>query len=103
MQKFKVALLQLDRCNSMEENRLKGIDFCRKAKEMGADLALFPEMWSNGYEMHKVYGRFKDKLPPEDTVTKDDLFVTCFKDLAVELDMAICITFYEQFEPLPKN
>jgi len=32
-----------------DANLAKGETFCRRAKLMGADVALFPEMWSNGY------------------------------------------------------
>jgi hypothetical protein len=49
MNKFKVALLQLIPSNESSENLDKGIKYCKLAKEMGADLALFPEMWNIGY------------------------------------------------------
>ena len=46
---IKVALLQMTGCgDDKEANRVKGTAFCRKAKAMGADIALFPEMWSVG-------------------------------------------------------
>lgn len=48
---FKVALLQLLPKNTLDGNMKKGWEFCRRAKEMGADLALFPEMWSVGYNI----------------------------------------------------
>ena len=46
---LKLALLQLFAGDSLNEQLEKGKEACRRAKEMGADLALFPEMWSNGY------------------------------------------------------
>ena len=48
MQVFRVALLQMTAGSSQEENQRKGLDWCRRAKAMGADLALFPEMWNTG-------------------------------------------------------
>ena len=48
---FNIALLQLSPTDSMKNNMLKGIEYCKKAKEMGADIAVFPEMWNTGYEM----------------------------------------------------
>ena len=42
-------MLQLMPEPTLEGNLRKGLDACAKAKEMGADLALFPEMWSTGY------------------------------------------------------
>lgn len=98
MKSLKVALLQLLPENTLEGNMKKGMDFCRKAKAMGADIALFPEMWSSGYHI------------PEDTeelkaaaVSSDSEFVRAFGELANELHMAVGITFLETFEPLPRN
>ena len=47
--KLTIAFLQLLPAGSLEENMEKGIMACREAKEKGADIALFPEMWSCGY------------------------------------------------------
>ena len=47
-----IALLQIAPCGTLSENLEKGIRSCRKAKERGADIALFPEMWSNGYRIY---------------------------------------------------
>lgn len=98
MKSLKVALLQLLPENTLEGNMKKGMDYCRKAKAMGADIALFPEMWSSGYHI------------PEDTeelkaaaVSSDSEFVRAFGELANELHMAVGITFLETFEPLPRN
>ena len=44
-----LALLQLAPCGTPEENLRRGAAACRKARALGADLALFPEMWSIGY------------------------------------------------------
>ncbi len=98
MNKFKVALLQLLSCESIEENLMKGVAACREAKEMGADIALLPEMWSNGYSIPEDIDVLKAQA-----VARDDDFVKCFGTLAKELDMAIAITFLEKFEPLPRN
>ena len=51
---LKIALLQILPGKSREDNRKKGWEFSKRAKEAGADVALFPEMWSNGY---RIYGR----------------------------------------------
>lgn len=51
---MKIALLQLAARDTLDGARRKGVLFCRRAKEMGADAALFPEMFSNGYN---IYGR----------------------------------------------
>lgn len=95
---LRVALLQIMPGGSLQENLEKGLAACRKAKEMGADIALFPEMWSDGY------------LIPEDAeelnslaVSADDTFVTSFGSLAEELNMAIAVTLLERWQPLPRN
>ena len=96
MKNLKIALLQLLPEHSLEGNLKKGIEYCRKSKEMGADIALFPEMWSVGYD-----------IPEDDSVidavSLDDVFVKSFADLAKELDMAIGITYLEKYKPLPRN
>lgn len=48
---LRIALLQLLPDNSTESNLAKGIAACRSAKDQGADIALFPEMWSSGYKI----------------------------------------------------
>lgn len=54
MQSLKIALLQLTPMASLNENLQKGMTSCKEAKNRGADIALFPEMWSNGY---RIYNR----------------------------------------------
>lgn len=95
---FKVALLQFLPGESLAENLEKGIHACRLAKEQGADLALFPEMWSNGYEIPEDLELLKTMA-----ISAEDPFVEAFGALAKELDMAIGITFLERFDPLPRN
>lgn len=51
MKILKVALLQLLPENALDKNLRKGMEYCRKAKDAGTDIALFPEMWSIGYEI----------------------------------------------------
>lgn len=93
-----IALLQILPCSTLEENRIKGIEYCRRAKALGADIALFPEMWSNGYNISWDVG--KNCLGAVDC---DSDFVISYSELAKELDMAVAITFMERYEPLPRN
>ena len=47
---IKIALLQLIASKNDQEANLKNGDlYCRKSKECGADIVLFPEMWNIGY------------------------------------------------------
>lgn len=99
MNLLKIALLQIAPCGTLNENLEKGILYCRKAKEMNADIALFPEMWSNGY---RIYDRPVNDWKAEAIPTGGD-FVNAFRCLAKELDMAIGITLLEQYENEPRN
>lgn len=98
MTSLKVALFQLLPGRTPDENLEKGLQSCRKAKSMGADIALFPEMWSVGYRIPEDVGDLKAAAVPA-----DGEFVSSFGALAKELDMAIGVTFLEQYEPLPRN
>lgn len=99
MDKLKIALLQLTPTGSLQGNLEKGLDACRKAKKMGADLALFPEMWSNGYA---IYDRPGSEWMAEAIPTDSD-FICQFGKLAQELEMAIGITPLETYETGPRN
>lgn len=59
MNNLKVALLQLMPEDTLDGNQQKGFKYCRKAKEMGADIALFPEMWSVGYNIPEDISELK--------------------------------------------
>ncbi len=98
MKSLKVALLQILPPDSQGENLSKGIEYCKKARQMGADIALFPEIWNTGY----VISENMDKLL-SDAICVDSDFVQSFSNLAKELNMAIGITFLEKTDTLPKN
>ncbi len=96
---LKIALLQIAPTGTLDGNLQKGIDACRKAKERGADIALFPEMWSNGYN---IYNRDASEWKAE-AIPADNEFVKTFGRLAKELNMAIGITLLEKYEGGPRN
>ena len=90
---LKIALLQIAPCGSLDDNLEKGMEACRMAKKKGADIALFPEMWSNGYAIHE---RPTEEWRRE-AIPADSEFVDNFGRLAGELDMAIGITLIEKY------
>lgn len=93
MNSLKVALMQLlPECN-LSGKLEKGIEYCKRAKQMGADIALFPEMWSCGYNIPQN----KDELDNL-SISSDSEFILAFKNLAKNLDMAIAITFLEKHD-----
>ena len=93
-----IAFLQLLPTGSLMGNLEKGIEACRQAKEKGADIAIFPEMWSCGYAFPHDEASLR-----EYAVSCDNVFVKRFSELAEELDMAIAVTLLEQHEPKPRN
>lgn len=91
MKSLKVALMQLLPENNISENLEKGIRCCKEAKMLGTDIALFPEMWSCGYNIPQDHERLKNL-----GVSIDSDFVLAYKKLAKELEMAIGITLLEK-------
>ena len=96
---LKVALLQIAPAGSLMGNLEKGIEYCRKAKGMGADIALFPEMFSCGYDIYERPAEVWKK----DAISAEDDFIQAFGKLAKELEMAIGITLLEEYNPQPRN
>ena len=95
---LKIALLQLLPGRDLEEQLQIGMAACERAKKMGADIALFPEMWSDGYTIPQEREAL-DRL----AIPADSEFVEQFGMLAARLRMAIGITFLEKHDPKPRN
>ena len=91
---LKIALLQIAPGDTLEENLKKGVEYCRRAAALGADIALFPEMWSSGY---RIYNRPAEEWTAE-AVPVDGAFAGAFGGLARELHMAVGITLLERWE-----
>lgn len=121
-----VALLQMTpNGNDQEANRVKGDVFCRRAHAIGADIALFPEMWNIGYTPYAPWNELPEvwKAPelwtPEaaairvseeviarwqmQAIGREDPFIVHFRGLAKELGMAIAITYLEKWDGVPRN
>ena len=89
---LRIAFLQIAPAGSLDGNLRRGIEMCRKAKDLSADIALFPEMWSNGYDISE---RPSDEWT-EDAISSDSTFIKSFSSLSAELGMAIAVTFLER-------
>ncbi|MDR1216874.1 MAG: carbon-nitrogen hydrolase family protein [Treponema sp.] len=100
MKKFTVALLQLTPTGNQSGNLEKGIEACRSAKERGADLALFPEMWNIGY--HFPSENIREGLR-DAAIDADGDFIKAFQAEAAALNMAIGVTYLERWVDLPRN
>ncbi len=125
---LRVALLQMTAHDADQQANLeKGELFCRRAHAMGADIALFPEMWNIGYESYCAEADEPDDLwrAPErwaqgessgyealrearerwqaQAVPRDGAYVGHFRALARELGIAIALTYLEQWPGAPRN
>ena len=74
-------------------NIFNGIKACREAKANGADIALFPEMWSSGY----TFPHNKDWLE-QNSISLNSKYVKQFSEISLKLNMAIAITLLEKHE-----
>ncbi len=101
---IKVALLQMTGCgNDKNANLAKGDAFCRRARTMGADIALFPEMWSVGMTFYDPKREGDREGWQALAITRDDPFIIHFQHLARELNMAIALTYLEKWNGAPRN
>lgn len=100
----KVALLQLFSAGyDQVANLVKGEAFCRQAREMGADIALFPEMWNIGYQLPDPARPGEVELWQRQAIWRDGPFVSAFRSLARELELAIGLTYLERWPGAPRN
>lgn len=100
----KVALLQMIGCGSDKSaNLVKGDAFCRRARSMGADVALFPEMWSVGMTLYDPKLEADLERWQALAISRDDPFIIHFRSLARELHMAIALTYLEEWNNRPRN
>lgn len=114
---LQIALLQMTaHGNNQQANLEKSEAFCQQAKTMGADIALFPEMWNIGYTAYPGcpddFHQMGAETPEQEharlawqarAVGADDPFVLHFRRLAKELQMAIAITYLERWPQAPRN
>lgn len=96
--KLKVALLQILPGKDLSEQYEKGEKAVRRAKELGADVALFPEMWSTGYNIPQD----PDELEAA-SLGRDSMFIKCFRNLARELEIAVGVTYLESWGAFSRN
>ncbi|MFM1918847.1 MAG: hypothetical protein RLZZ303_481 [Candidatus Hydrogenedentota bacterium] len=99
-----VALLQLrPERDDLDRNAGIAMDGCRKAAELGADIALLPEMFSIGYtpfDPEKPGDKERFYALAKSTSSE---YVQQFGRLADELEMAIAFTYLQAYDPLPRN
>ncbi len=98
-----VALLQIaPHGNDQSRNLEKGLKRCREAKSMGADLAVFPELWNIGSTRYPLSAAGREPWTASAIDRSSDFFVS-FAALAQELRMNIALTYLEAHSPKPRN
>ena len=96
-----VALLQLEaEARSPSANLERGLQACRDGKAAGAHVALFPEIWSIGYDLRE--GEPADVLARH-AMDVSDPFLAAHSALAAELDLVIAVTFLQRWKDRPRN
>lgn len=119
-----VALLQMAGSPNQALNTDKAESYCIEASALGADVALFPEMWNNGYAASFKRHSDGDLLRHPDlwtepgepsmsdeerrrfhaeAVNRDGPYVRHFRSLARRLEMAIAVTYLEDWPGAPRN
>ena len=95
-----VALLQMLPGQTIDDNILIADRFCREAASRGADIALMPEMWSVGYSVLFPGYHASDEQPIREWLQlaqdKSSHYVEHFRNLSMELNMAIGVTYLEK-------
>lgn len=113
MKNLKIALIQAEQIQwNIDLALKKGIEYCNQSKEMGADIVLFPEMYSIGYQppFERAFD-YPDEAGHNDeimrwkslSIDEDSDFIYKFRKCAKELDIAIVITYLKKGVHKPSN
>lgn len=113
MSAMKIALVQKRAVpNHPKRNSELAVRYIGEASCLGADLVLFPEMWSNGYAP-PFDGAFDDPTDPafekerkewlENAVAIESGYVTAVKDAAAKYKIGVCATFLSKTEDKFQN
>ncbi len=99
-----VAMLQINADqNNQESNFNKAEQYCRWARERGADIALLPEMYNIGYTAFQENDEKSVREWQAQAIARDSAPMKRFANLAQELDMAIAMTYLEKWDGAPRN
>lgn len=124
--KFHIAVVQAEQqMYDCDKNVQRGLEFIKQAKEMGADLVLFPECWIQGYRMPLLYeektleelfemkecGMTWEEIEEnsayqewkEEALELTDARIQVFCEKARELSIGIVLTCYTKGKKRPRN
>lgn len=96
-----IALLQLSPRQTEREALEVGLAKCREAKDLHAEIVLFPEMWNVGYRLPS--GENEVEAWKRNAIDEGSPFVQSFREIARELRIIVAITYLEKTDGLPRN
>lgn len=113
MKSFKIGLVQEKAfANSIDMNLKLGLEYVKKGKELGVDIVLFPEMWSNGYNppyedafdnpFDESYEEERKKWL-EEAIDEESNYVKSFREVAKKLKIGVVITYLSKGKKAPQN
>lgn len=113
MHRLKIAMVQQKaEPNDTNANLQLALQYVDKAYRMGADLVLFPEMWSNAYAppfdgafdnpLHSGFDKERD-IWLQNAITIDSEYVMALRNIAKELHIGICATYLSKTISKPQN
>lgn len=113
MYRLKIAMVQQKAIpNDTNANLQLALQYVDNACRMGADLVLFPEMWSNAYTppfegafdnpLHSDFGKERD-IWLQNAVAADSEYVMALRTVARELHIGICATYLSKTTSKPQN
>ena len=87
-----IAMMQLSPTSTKANSLEKGLEACRSARKMGADLAVFPEMWNIGYQFPEDT-RNSEEDWNNSAIDESSSYYRAFVDLARDEEIAIALTY----------
>lgn len=110
---FKAGLIQHKAIpNDIEANLEAGLKYFEEASKKGADIVLFPEMWSHGYAppFEGAFDNPKDQRFEKErqkwlatAVSADGTYVRSFREAAKKLKTGVVATFLSKGTEKPRN
>jgi N-carbamoylputrescine amidase len=98
-----VALVQLDGCGTdTGANLRRGLEACRAAAGLGADLVVFPEMWQIAYSDCPSDPAGRRRWAAQ-AIGPDDAWLAAFRDLARRASLAVAVTYLQRWPGAPRN
>jgi predicted amidohydrolase len=100
---FSVALVQLDGCGADTGANLRlGLQACRTAAGLSADLVLFPELWQIAYTDCPADPAGRRRWAGR-AIDPGDPWLQAFRNLARQAGIAIAVTYLQRWPGAPRN